>query len=102
MREDAKAGSRAEGSKGAEGTKGATDSGGQCLEKALERLEEIAASLERGTLDLEASLKLYREACDLHAYCVGRLAEAEREARILTEEGVRSTDLGADAQEGEG
>jgi exodeoxyribonuclease VII small subunit len=63
------------------------------LEEALRRLEEIAGVLERGTLDLESSLALYREACDLHAFCVARLAEVEREARILTEDGLETACL---------
>jgi exodeoxyribonuclease VII small subunit len=57
------------------------------LEAALRRIEEIAARLETGTLDLEASLALYREARDLHAFCVGKLAAAEHELEILMADG---------------
>ena len=58
------------------------------LERALQRLEEIAARLETGTLDLEGSLTLYREARDLHSYCVARLAAAERDLQILMSDGT--------------
>jgi exodeoxyribonuclease VII small subunit len=57
------------------------------LEVALRRIEEIAGRLETGTLDLEASLALYREARDLHALCVAKLAAAEHELQILMADG---------------
>jgi exodeoxyribonuclease VII small subunit len=57
------------------------------LEVALRRIEEIAGRLETGTLDLEASLALYREARDLHAFCVAKLAAAEHDLEILMADG---------------
>jgi exodeoxyribonuclease VII small subunit len=60
---------------------------GLTLEAALRRLEEIAARLEAGTLDLEPALGLYREARELHGFCVARLAAAERELQILMADG---------------
>ena len=74
--------------------KGAAEDGGAepnralNMQSALRRLEEIARQLEGETLDLETSLKLYREARELHAFCVARLSEVEREAQILTEDGT--------------
>ncbi|MCK4306148.1 MAG: exodeoxyribonuclease VII small subunit [Candidatus Eisenbacteria sp.] len=62
-------------------------SGDLPLEKALERLEEIARQLEGGSLDLELSLQRYREARELYGRCVARLSEAEREVRILMADG---------------
>ncbi len=53
------------------------------LERAIGRLEEIAARLEAGDLDLEESLELYKEAKRLHAFCVERLSQVEREIEIL-------------------
>lgn len=74
--------------------------GPPALEVALRRLEEIASQLESGSLDLESSLRLYREAGELHAACVSRLAEVEREVRILTEQGsVAGEPLGAETHE---
>ncbi len=60
---------------------------GTSLEEALRRIEEIATRLETGSLDLESSLALYREARDLHAFCVARLAAAERDLQILMADG---------------
>ncbi len=62
------------------------------LEQALRRLEEIAGELERGDLDLEGALGLYREARELHAACVARLGEAEHELQILMADGTLRTD----------
>jgi len=62
------------------------------LEVALARLEEIAAQLEVGELDLEASLALYREARELHGACVERLAQAEQELAVLLEDGRLASD----------
>ena len=57
------------------------------LEQALEQLEQIAKELESGALDLEHSLKRYREARELYNRCVARLGEAEREVRLLMADG---------------
>ena len=57
------------------------------LEDALLRLESIAAQLEAGSLPLEEALALYREARALHAVCVERLSEAERELQVLMANG---------------
>ena len=62
------------------------------LEAALKRLEEIAARLETGNLDLATSLVLYREARDLHAVCVARLAAAEHDLQILMADGSLETE----------
>ena len=61
---------------------------GMTLEAALARIEEIAGRLETGALDLETSLALYREARDLHALCVARLAAAEHDLQILMSDGT--------------
>ncbi len=65
------------------------------LEQALEQLEQIASELESGALDLEHSLKRYREARELYNGCVARLGEAEREVRLLMADGsTEAADLG--------
>jgi exodeoxyribonuclease VII small subunit len=71
------------------GAKAADRGAGEALtlEAALKRLEEIAARLETGSLDLETSLALYREARDLHAICVTKLAAAEHDLQILMADG---------------
>jgi len=74
--------------KGARGKAESSSAGeGLSLEAALQRLEEIAVRLETGSLDLETSLALYREARDLHAACVARLAAAEHDLQILMADG---------------
>jgi exodeoxyribonuclease VII small subunit len=68
------------------------------LEDALQRLEGIAARLETGSLPLEEALELYREARALHAVCVERLTEAERELQVLMTNG----ELRAEGARGDG
>lgn len=46
-------------------------------EAAMKRLEEIVASLEKGELGLDASLKLFEEGTKLTAFCNKTLDEAE-------------------------
>jgi exodeoxyribonuclease VII small subunit len=67
------------------------------LEETLQRLEAIAARLESGGLPLEEALALYREARDLHAACVARLGEAERELQILMADGETRAERAPDA-----
>ncbi len=57
------------------------------LEKSMERLEEIATSLEGDQLDLEQSLKHYSEARLIYADCVSRLQEAEQQIQVLMKDG---------------
>ena len=45
--------------------------------KAVERLEEIAQSLERGGIPLDETLKLYEEGAMLLEFCQQELASAE-------------------------
>ncbi|MBD3236901.1 MAG: exodeoxyribonuclease VII small subunit [Candidatus Eisenbacteria bacterium] len=70
------------------------------LEAALRRLEQIAERLEGGSLDLEAAMRLYREARELHRVCVRRLSEAEREVRLLTEDASDAQDRALDETAG--
>jgi exodeoxyribonuclease VII small subunit len=65
----------------------AGEAGPPAMEELLQRLEAIATRLESGGLPLEDALALYREARDLHAACVARLGEAERELQILMADG---------------
>ncbi len=84
------AGEDARSDRGKARTSGATDGGavaGLRIEEALERLEEIAAQLEGGDLDLERALTMFREARGLYGHCVQRLGEAEQEVRVLMADG---------------
>jgi len=58
-------------------------------EESLARLESIVASLERGDLDLEESMRRFEEGIRCSRLCAERLAAAEARIRKLveTEEG---------------
>ena len=45
--------------------------------KAIQRLEEIVQSLERGGIPLDDTLKLYEEGAKLLEFCQTELASAE-------------------------
>ena len=45
--------------------------------KAIQRLEEIVQSLERGGIPLDETLKLYEEGAELLTFCQQELAAAE-------------------------
>ena len=47
------------------------------FEAAMQRLEEIVRTMERGDVALEASLKLFQEGTELVRTCSGLLEEAE-------------------------
>ena len=53
------------------------------FEKALDRLEEIANQLEDESVELEETLKLYKEAQDLAVHCQEKLDQAETELETL-------------------
>ncbi|TAH59738.1 MAG: exodeoxyribonuclease VII small subunit [Gottschalkiaceae bacterium] len=56
------------------------------FEKAIEKLEEIVNSLEKGNVTLEESLKLYQEGVLLSQYCNKILEEAEGKVAIIMKE----------------
>ena len=53
------------------------------FEAAFGRLEEILEKLNKGTVSLDDSLKLYEEADQLITDCSKRLNEAERKIEVL-------------------
>ena len=57
------------------------------FEKALERLEGIVGSLEKGDLPLEDSLKIFEEGMELVNFCSRKLEEAEQKVTLLIQEG---------------
>lgn len=56
----------------------------QTFEQALERLEQIAKSLESGDASLDESLKMYEEGMKLIEFCNSKLNEAQKTIRKLT------------------
>jgi len=57
----------------------------QTFEKALARLEEIAARLEAGDLALEEAIALAEEGLKLSQFCEKQLTEAEGKVEQLVE-----------------
>ncbi len=55
-------------------------------ESALERLETITDDLENGEKSLEDSITLYTEGLEIAKFCNGKLEEAEKKVKIITEE----------------
>lgn len=53
------------------------------FEKAMERLEEIVQTLEKGDMPLEESLKVFEEGVSLSKACMTKLDEAEKRVEIL-------------------
>lgn len=53
------------------------------FEEALNKLEKIVATLEKGDLPLEESLKLFEEGIRLSRSCNQKLDEAEKRVEIL-------------------
>lgn len=53
------------------------------FEQALERLEAIVDMLESGTLDLQASLKIFEEGIALSVRCQQELQKAEGRVQQL-------------------
>ncbi len=53
------------------------------FESAMERLENIVESLEKGDLSLDESLKIFEEGMNLLSFCSKKLEEAERKVTML-------------------
>jgi exodeoxyribonuclease VII small subunit len=56
----------------------------QTFEAALGQLEAIVSELERGALDLDASLSRYERGVGLLSRCRSTLQDAERRVALLT------------------
>ena len=56
------------------------------FEKAMEKLEEIVNNLEKGSLDLEGSLRAYEEGVKLSQYCNKILEDAEGKISMIMKE----------------
>ncbi len=55
----------------------------QTYEEALTRLKTVVEQLERGSLGLEESLKLFEEGMHLSQVCDRKLTEVEARVRVL-------------------
>ena len=55
----------------------------QSFEKALERLEEIAAAMESGELGLEKMVEAFEEGQKLVKLCSSKLNEVEKKIEML-------------------
>ena len=62
---------------------GKKNSGNASFEDSLRRLEEIVEQLERGSISLEESMKMYEEGIALSKTCVDRLMQAELKLKRL-------------------
>lgn len=69
----------------------------ESFETALARLEQIVASLEKGDLSLDDSLKLYEEGISRARFCQERLEEAESRIEVLSQDARRVLDRAAKA-----
>lgn len=76
----------------------ANDETRESFETALSRLEQIVASLEKGDLSLEDSLKLYEEGISRARFCQERLEEAESKIEVLSQDARRVLDRVARAE----
>ncbi|CAI2716914.1 exodeoxyribonuclease VII small subunit [Nitrospina watsonii] len=54
------------------------------FEKALQRLEQIVAELEKGELDIDKSLQIFEEGIKMSRICSKKLQEAEQKIETLT------------------
>ena len=53
------------------------------FEAAVNRLEAIVESMEKGEIALEKALELFGEGQELLKFCQGKLNEAEKKLKIL-------------------
>ena len=56
------------------------------FEKALAELESLVATMEKGDMSLEESLKAFETGIKLTRDCQARLSEAEQKVEILIEQ----------------
>ena len=61
--------------------------------KALEKLEQIVAQLETGSIPLEKSMALFEEANKLAVYCKERLDSAEQKIVRLMNDGTEADSI---------
>lgn len=57
------------------------------FEAAMKELESVVGQLERGDVELEASIQLYERGAQLKKHCEKKLAEAEEKVAAITLDG---------------
>lgn len=63
------------------------------FESAMSQLEEIVQQLERGSLPLDQSIKMYKKGIELSQYCQNELDQAEEMVtKVMTESGLKKLD----------
>ena len=70
-------------------------------ESALERLETITDDLENGDKSLEDSITLYTEGLEIAKFCNGKLEEAEKKVKIITEKNGQLLETNFDSEDNE-
>lgn len=73
-------------SKTASGEQLSLEQGDLSLEQALSRLEEIVASMDSESIDLEESIELFREGMELTKFCRKQISEAEQKVQQVLED----------------
>jgi len=63
------------------------------FERALENLEEIVSSMEKGDLTLEDSLKAFETGIKLTRECQAALKDAEQKVRVLSKENGETEEM---------
>ncbi len=56
------------------------------FESAMNRLQELTATLESGEAKLEDAIDLYTEGLEIVKFCNQKLAEAEKKIKLITEQ----------------
>ncbi|MGB0664540.1 MAG: exodeoxyribonuclease VII small subunit [Pontibacterium sp.] len=56
------------------------------FEEAVQQLEGLVETLEKGDLPLDAALKAFEEGVQLTSHCQKILTEAEQKVQLLTEQ----------------
>jgi len=71
------------------------------FEKELARLEGIVSTLEKGTVSLDESIKLFEEGVKIASALKKYLDEAKRKIEIIVKEGdvLKTKDFGAENEE---
>ncbi|KPJ59835.1 MAG: hypothetical protein AMJ46_09375 [Latescibacteria bacterium DG_63] len=79
------------------------ESGAKTFEQALERLETLVDTLERGNLSLEESIAYFEEGTQLIKECAEKLeaAEAKLQKLVSNEEGFKLEQLSFTEEEDE-
>ncbi|MDG2420384.1 MAG: exodeoxyribonuclease VII small subunit [Gammaproteobacteria bacterium] len=63
------------------------------FERALENLEEIVSSMEKGDLTLEDSLKAFERGIKLTRECQAALKDAEQKVRVLSKDNGETEEM---------